>query len=379
MRTPHIDTKGLSVAMPFLALLLFGGCDSHLAPTTERDTVQDQCVELDACDGHQDDTLPSVDASDVPLAEELPDQDDTTPLEDSSDVPPAQDLTEGDVLNTCPVAIGGLRYLYGAVDVNEAPTHMDVEFGPVELLGGRSYDEDGDSIAEYRWGVTQYPGRVPPSIGLLSASSGAIGLEIYMAGSYELELTVVDEHGLASCTPSRVTLESTTTAAVVVELTWQTPSDPDESDDDGNDVDLHMLRPGGLVWNRQGFPMDCFFANRSPDWGVQGVTSDNPWYRVDDVDGAGPEVITIQQPALTTTEEGYLIGVFFNDPKHFSPVFPTVKVYSSEGTVEIVGEKGGVALQPREFWIAGELFWTENGPLFVTSDVPQITDGFPSP
>ncbi|OIP39034.1 MAG: hypothetical protein AUK47_10795 [Deltaproteobacteria bacterium CG2_30_63_29] len=372
MGSPGINIAALSVAIRILAVLLCGGCDTQLRPTTERDTrdaVGDQGVELETFDKDQADTVTPTDTSDLLFAA------DST---ETSDVPLATDLSDGEVPNTCPVAVGGLRNLSEAVDVDTPPTHLDMEFGRVELLGARSYDEDGDSIAEQKWTVTQHPGRVPPSVEQVSAR-GPSEIGIYMLGSYELELTVVDEHGLSSCNTAGVTVTSTATAGLVVELTWETPGDPDETDDDGADVDLHLLRPGGMIWNLQGARDDCFFYDRSPDWGVLGVATDNPKYHVDDFDGAGPEVITIEQPALTTGEEGYLIGVNFRVNNHFALVFPSVRVYSNGEAIGIVGEKGGIALQRGEVWIAGELFWTENGPLFVTSDVPQITDGFPVP
>ena len=130
-----------------------------------------------------------------------------------------------------------------------------------------------------------------------------------------------------------------------------------------------MLRPGGISWNLPGLVDDCYFEQPSPEWGELGVTTDNPYYHVDDQDSAGPEVITIEQPALTTTEVGYLIGVHHFVPMDSAPVFPTVTVYSNGEVIGLVGEKG-IALQGREFWIAAELFWTETGPILFTSEVP---------
>lgn len=58
----------------------------------------------------------------------------------------------------------------------------------------------------------------------------------------------------------------------------------------GTDVDLHFVGPGGTFYEA---PNDCYYANKTPDWGVTGDTSDNPFLDVDDVDGYGPEEINL--------------------------------------------------------------------------------------
>jgi hypothetical protein len=40
----------------------------------------------------------------------------------------------------------------------------------------------------------------------------------------------------------------------------------------------------------------CGFNNRGPDWGTQLDTSDNPTLDIDDVDGFGPETISMKNP-----------------------------------------------------------------------------------
>ena len=56
-----------------------------------------------------------------------------------------------------------------------------------------------------------------------------------------------------------------------------------------HDVDLHLVRGGGTPFSND----DCYYANLSPDWGVPGDTSDNPFLDVDDLDGYGPETINL--------------------------------------------------------------------------------------
>jgi hypothetical protein len=79
-----------------------------------------------------------------------------------------------------------------------------------------------------------------------------------------------------------------------VNLAWDT---------DATDFDLHLLRGGG-VWGTA--PGDCFFANRTPDWGVADDPSDDPRLNRDDQDGFGPEFIDL---VLPPTGDNYLVEV----------------------------------------------------------------------
>ena len=74
-----------------------------------------------------------------------------------------------------------------------------------------------------------------------------------------------------------------------VELTW---------DNEGDDLDLHLVQPGGEVADEID-NTDCFFATcagTGPDWGVPGEVADDPLLIEDDVEGTGPEVIYLEDP-----------------------------------------------------------------------------------
>jgi hypothetical protein len=64
-------------------------------------------------------------------------------------------------------------------------------------------------------------------------------------------------------------------------------------DTDATDVDMHLLWPGGSIWDCQ---TDCYFGNPQPDWGTKGDILDDPFLDLDDVDGFGPENINISDP-----------------------------------------------------------------------------------
>jgi hypothetical protein len=69
-----------------------------------------------------------------------------------------------------------------------------------------------------------------------------------------------------------------------IELEWDT---------DDSDVDMHLVRPGGSLFDCES---DCYYANMSPDWGAQGDTLDDPFLDYDDVDGYGPEKTNLSEP-----------------------------------------------------------------------------------
>lgn len=66
-----------------------------------------------------------------------------------------------------------------------------------------------------------------------------------------------------------------------------------EWDSDLTDLDLHLLKPGGMFWD---LGSDCHWRATSPDWGVPGDPADNPYLDVDDIDGFGPENINQVDP-----------------------------------------------------------------------------------
>lgn len=89
------------------------------------------------------------------------------------------------------------------------------------------------------------------------------------------------------------------TYGIRIELTW---------DKDNTDMDAHLVRPEGSMWS---IPDDCYWDNGNPDWGLAGVSGDNPSLDQDNRAGRGPENITLEQPY----EEGtyHLFIHYFDD------------------------------------------------------------------
>jgi hypothetical protein len=191
-----------------------------------------------------------------------------------------------------------------------------------------------------------------------------------LAGSYTLALNVVDEQGLQ--TPSHacpapethlVEVFAEPSDDILIQVTWNTPQDIDQTDDDGTDIDVHLLHPLGLHprgedWSQA--PFDCYFANKEPDWGPEGPDG-NPSLDIDDVNGAGPENISVNHPEDTTALGApYLIGVHYYRAESFlagdyGPSDVTVRIYLGG---ELSDEFQRQLLASDHFWRVGAIEWT---------------------
>jgi hypothetical protein len=152
-----------------------------------------------------------------------------------------------------------------------------------------------------------------------------------------------------------------------IQLVWSTPSDPHENDEFGTDVDLHFRHErAGDGWGEGAQSFDCYFRNKTPEWGVPGP-ADNPTLDIDDTNGAGPENVNLGEPEIGVS---YDIGAIyfrtqstFGDPmadrrlEHASYV--TVRLYArGELILEFLAkEMTGL----RQLWHVATLTWCEDG------------------
>lgn len=202
--------------------------------------------------------------------------------------------------------------------------------------GSRSSAASGSSVVRYIWSVAQPKGsssQPQPSAGPKVAS---FSLEANVAGTYTFSLDVVDDRGRNSCTRATAAVTAVAGGDVRVQLVWDTPGDPNQSDTGpgaGTDLDIHLVHPSakgsGTIdadgdktlegWFAKRW--DCFSYQMKPDWGPG--TKADPRLDRDDTDGAGPE--TISAGALATGV--YAIGVHVSDDHGFGTSTATVKVY----------------------------------------------------
>lgn len=132
-----------------------------------------------------------------------------------------------------------------------------------------------------------------------------------LGGNYKIRLTT----NTGKKDSSNAYFHIIATQDIQVELTWNTS---------GTDVDSHFLKPGVGATTGRNTVNDCYYSNKTPDWGTYG----NPVLDRDDQDGYGPEVITLTNPANTGTKSYYYQVYFWSDHGYTTPATNvTVKVW----------------------------------------------------
>lgn len=206
---------------------------------------------------------------------------------------------------------------------------------------------------------------VPPGMATVEFT---IGRSIF-AGLNSILVMAVDNNGNAA--KALVEIEGTTEPPIpicqyiscpfdddiVVELVWNTPNDPNQTDTVGADLDLHFRHPNGLwqdpVW-------DCSPSNPNPDW----ATDDDPeMVRADD-DGAGPEIVVLKQ----RENVNYSVGVYYTSDNGFGPSYATVRIYI-EGTLVYESTE---MLVTGQFW---QVAYISSAGLIDVINI--VTTGFP--
>jgi hypothetical protein len=273
-------------------------------------------------------------------------------------------------LNACPVA---------AVETSR----LDVL--PLEIItldASASTDMDGPSgrPVSYEWIVVSRPdgSTAQPVERFFNPLRPADGGEaddpttpiaqffVDLAGEYVFNLVVTDDLGFAApsntCPQQDVSIvvNSLPNEDIHVELTWTTPGDSNETDTEGTDVDMHFRHPNAPRWNQS--PYDCYFANPNPDWGPSGPVG-NPSLDIDDVNGAGPENINLNDPEFTdqTTIPGpYLVGVHYYSSgglftTDYGPSEATIRIYLGGS---LAGTYTRMLQSTENFWEVAGVIWT---------------------
>lgn len=246
----------------------------------------------------------------------------------------------------CPVAVALAERLSVSDELSNDVTAVPLD--TVRLDASQSFDPDRE-VVSYHWQIIEQP---EDSTTILEPNqwSAQPTLFLDLAGDYVVELTVYDDNGLASCYPDTVRVTAIPDEDIHVQLVWRTPGDTDETDQIGADVDLHLLRTPGGVWDEA--PYDCHFRNMTPDWGVVGVEDDDPSLDIDDVNGLGPENINLDRPE---TGRRYAVGVYYYKDWDKGPSDVTVRIYlggvlAYESTTTRLDETG-------VFWDIGRIDW----------------------
>lgn len=231
----------------------------------------------------------------------------------------------------------------------------------LHLIGSQSYAASG-GIAKYEWTVLQPVGS--QSIFLPSSAAPDPTFEVNVAGTYVFTLNVWDEVDEPSCVPATYTVYVNPDEAIHVELLWDTPNDPNQTDEGpeaGADLDLHFLHPFATGQDVDGDgkldgwfdqPFDCFWFNAHPNWGsLDPMVDDDPGLDRDDTDGAGPENVNLNIPEDGLT---YRVGVHYWNDHGFGPSLATVRVYIYSSLVFTIAD---VELVNHDLWEVAEVHW----------------------
>ena len=250
----------------------------------------------------------------------------------------------------CPSAVLTARNEASGGVVVAAPraTYSGVPLDTLALDSTRSSSEDGSPIVRTEWTLVQRP---PDSGAALSQGMQGARNDLFLdlTGEYRVEMHVWNERGQRSCEPAVLDIEATPDEDIHIQLVWDTPNDNNQFDSFGSDIDLHLLRQGG-VWNMA--PLDCFWQNLEPDWGKAFDGSDNPSLDIDDTDGWGPENINLNNPE---SDRRYHVGVHYFSDQGFGTSFATVRLYLG-GRLE--KEYRRQRMRDQQFWHVADIDWS---------------------
>ena len=224
----------------------------------------------------------------------------------------------------------------------------------VELDGSGSADPDG-SIARYEWRIIESP--TPTSL-LPTPTTPRPTLTLDQPGTYVVELDVYDDTGTEDCAaPGRILMVATRND-IRVEVEWRTPGDPDPSDDNGANVDLHYLHPNGR-WNEQ--PWDIWEDHPTEDWSrIQRPDTPPEMLEITE-NGPGREALYHATPEWDLE---FSVGVHYADDRGFGASFATVRLISDD---QVIWESREVRLvRTGEFYEAAH--FAMPGPTIIEID-----------
>ena len=264
-------------------------------------------------------------------------------------------LSGSGVKQTCPI-----------VKIDIAEGDEVIPQTELHLKGDGSKGMGGAAIKTYKWTAKQPAG----SNKAFSPSSNFPNPKFTpdASGEYEFCLEVTDANGVKSCGLNCKKVLVIPNNAVHVELLWDTPGDPDQTDVGpaaGADLDLHFANylafgpdidcdGTGDPWFNT--PFDCFWNLPDPQWGSSnGAIHDDPTLDLDDTDGAGPENLNLEQPEGTPAlKRYYSIGVHYWNDHGYNVSAATITVYLL-GAVALKIDK--INMNPLDMWYVGRLNW----------------------
>lgn len=256
-------------------------------------------------------------------------------------------LSTNDLLNQNVVVT-----LTGKVINNGAPVCVcnpsTLEVAPQDTINlqARCTDPDNQPL-QYAWTVQRRPAGSTEQIRNPNSANASFVANTATTTNepYVFRITATDTFGLSnSCD---ITVFAVPRDALHVQLVWNK---------DQTDVDLHFLNPVGAAnpWASTGWfnsPNDCYYADRTPEWGVAGNTQDNPRLDLDDTNGFGPENINLARPQTGK----FRVGVHYYCDDSVGASSATVRIFCNG---QLSNEFGPMVL-PRSgfFWEVADIQW----------------------
>lgn len=228
-------------------------------------------------------------------------------------------------------------------------------------VGQEFYIDSGhpepDRVAT-EWAVLEFPAE--PPVLAETPFPGRVRVSTERVGAYLFEVRTFSAAGCetAGLVEVEVVRDDTVGEGLRFVVTWRTPGDPDEFNDPGTDIDMHVVRGSDRSpWQSE---RDCYYGNRSPDWGCRLLR--------DELNGIGPEITVIEDP---DPAESYFVGVHYYSDKGFGESEVTLRVFRDG--IQIAAATRVLERSDR-FWLAAEVLG--GGADVVLPDDGNI-NGFP--
>lgn len=266
---------------------------------------------------------------------------------------------------TCPEAVATAVIRGTPAQPSSTITATPLDY--VVLDGAESHDEDGE-VVSWEWQILESPPGTPVELEPAQSDPqdqdpSVREVQVLTAGTYRFGLTVEDDSGFQSCQQAEVEVIVIPDQNIHIELTWTNPDDPDETDSQGSDVDVHLVKMGPGQWFES--PYSIFYLNpnseEDPIWDPE-----DPSLDIDVQDGMGPENITMSSPDHC---QWYAVGVHYF-AEMWGTAYATIRIYIN-GSLRY--ERPFYPLeQSGNFWDAARIHWDHE-----TSDATILdVDGF---
>lgn len=229
----------------------------------------------------------------------------------------------------------------------------------VKLSSQGSNDPDGGALS-YEWSIVNRPSG---SNSQLQPSATAENPDFWVdvAGVYQIELTVYNDIGMASCETSVVEINSLPAGDIHVELTWNSPAYPNPVNGSGTDLDLHYLHQNGVWGDLQ---QSVSYRRKTHSWDGGQVSLD-----IDSLWGETPENVNHNNPKLGYN---YNVGIHYYSDYGNGVSDATVRVYFGQ---QLVYEKlNRRVVNVNDLWRVGVIQWNET-PSFYELDTVITNHG----